>query len=73
MNIKADHRKMQNYPEFPFSTLLTIAPTPNSLSNGKFELGFEPKGLSSAPQRPLLPRVGARCLSRGTAPVLTGV
>ena len=26
MNIKADHRKMQNYPEFPFSTLLTIAP-----------------------------------------------
>jgi len=27
MNIKADHRKMQNYPEFPFSTLLTIAPT----------------------------------------------
>jgi len=33
---------------------LTIAPTPNSLSNGKFELGFEPKGLSSAPQRPLL-------------------
>jgi hypothetical protein len=49
-------------PEFPFSILFTVAPTPAGLSNGKFKLGFEPKGLSTVAQLPLLPRVGVKYL-----------
>jgi hypothetical protein len=47
-------------PEFPFSILRTIAPTPGSLSNGMFELGFEAKELSTAPQPPVLSRIGVK-------------
>ena len=39
---------------FHFQSFARSLPTPGSLSNGMFELGFESKGLSTAPQRPVL-------------------
>jgi hypothetical protein len=60
LNTRIDALGMQVNPEFPFSILRTIAPTPGSLSNGMFELGFESKGLSTAPQRPVLSRIGVK-------------
>jgi hypothetical protein len=36
---------------FHFSTLSTVAPTRGGLSRGKFEAGFQSKGLSTLPQR----------------------
>src|SRR5260370_31158453 len=45
---------------FHFQILCTVAPPPGSLSNGMFELGFESKGLSTAPQRPFLARIGVK-------------
>jgi hypothetical protein len=36
---------------FHFPTLSTVAPTRGRLSRGKFEAGFQSKGLSTLPQQ----------------------